>query len=123
MAVDHAAVTGGDPTRLRSRLGIPQGRAVIGQLGVNDINKGTNDTVLAVARLNAARSAQDSIHLLLGGASSPAFEAFTSTLCRRREARLSILGPAAPKTAAISTRHSYSLYHALTHRFVRDRLP
>jgi glycosyltransferase involved in cell wall biosynthesis len=92
MAVEHEAVTGGDPRKLRDRLGIPAGRAVVGQLGVNDPNKGTNDLVRAVARLNAARPADDPIHLVLGGASSPDFEAFLAGLPAETSRWLTILG-------------------------------
>jgi len=80
MAVDRAAVTGGDPGRLRRRLEIPLNRTVIGHLAVCDPNKGTSDLVNAVARLNASRPADDPIHLVLGGASSPSFEAFAARL-------------------------------------------
>jgi glycosyltransferase involved in cell wall biosynthesis len=96
MAVDHSAVTGGNPHRLREHLGIPAGSAVIGQLGVNDRNKGTIDTVLAVTHLNANRPADDPIHLLLGGTSSSEFEQFAATLPQSSRQWLSILGPVAP---------------------------
>ena len=78
MAVDHAAVTGGDGPAFRSRHGIPAGRRVVGYLGVNDPNKGTNDLVGAVARLNEGR--ETPIHLVLAGGSSPDFERFADEL-------------------------------------------
>jgi glycosyltransferase involved in cell wall biosynthesis len=93
MAVEHAEVTGGDGQRLRDRLGIPAGRAVVGQLGALDPNKGTNDLVRAVARLNAERPAADPIHLVLAGAGSPDFEAFTAQLPAASTRWLSLLGP------------------------------
>ncbi len=76
MGVDHARVTGGDPLALRAGLGIPRERTVIGHLGVLDQNKGSNDLVRAVARLNEGRPAHDPVHLIMGGASSPDFERF-----------------------------------------------
>src|SRR5205814_1047631 len=79
MAVDHAEVTGGDPARLRDDLGIPAGAPTIGHLATLDPNKGTTDLVRAVARLNADR-ADDPVHLLLAGPSSPEFEAFAGAL-------------------------------------------
>jgi glycosyltransferase involved in cell wall biosynthesis len=80
MAVEHEAVTGGDPLALRTRLGIPAGRPVIGHLATLDPNKGTTDLVLAVTRLNATRPPDDPVHLLLAGPSSPDFERFVADL-------------------------------------------
>ena len=93
MAIEHREVTGGDPRRLLDRLGIEPGRAVVGQLGALDPNKGTNDLVRAVFRLNERRPADDPIHLLLAGASSPDFEAFVAGLPASTSRWLSLLGP------------------------------
>jgi glycosyltransferase involved in cell wall biosynthesis len=92
MAVRHDEVTGGDRSRFRSGLGIPPSRWVVGQLGANDPNKGTNDLVLAVSRLNATRPPDDPIHLVLAGARSPAFDLFVSSLPGDCESWLTILG-------------------------------
>jgi glycosyltransferase involved in cell wall biosynthesis len=97
MGVDREAVTGGDPDALRERLGIPAARKVVGQVGVNDPNKGTCDLVRAVARLNQSRRGDDVIHLVLGGNSSPAFEAFAAGLPDPAWRWLSVLGPVAPE--------------------------
>ncbi|HEV3120798.1 MAG TPA: glycosyltransferase family 4 protein, partial [Isosphaeraceae bacterium] len=97
MGVDQAEVTGGDRLRLRSRLGIPAECAVIGQLGVNDPNKGTNDLVNAVACLNARRPDDDQIHLILGGASTPAFQSFAAALPGACQRWLHMLGPVTPR--------------------------
>jgi glycosyltransferase involved in cell wall biosynthesis len=80
MAVDTHEVTGGQGRRLRERLGIAVDRAVVGQLGALDPNKGTTDLVRAVERLNADRPSSDPIHLILAGAPSPDFEAFAAQL-------------------------------------------
>jgi glycosyltransferase involved in cell wall biosynthesis len=95
MAIEREEVTGGDPRRLRERLAIPEGRALVGQLGALDPNKGTTDLVRAVASLNERRT-DDPIHLVLAGASSPDFEAFTATLPRAWFRWLSLLGPLPP---------------------------
>jgi glycosyltransferase involved in cell wall biosynthesis len=76
MAVEHAEVTGGDRGRFRGELGIPDASPVIGHLATLDLNKGTNDLVLAVARLNRSRPEGDPIALILAGPSSPDFERF-----------------------------------------------
>jgi len=77
MAVEHAEVTGGDPAALRLRHAIPAGRKVVGHLATLDPNKGTNDLMLAVDRLNRARPAGDEpVQLVLAGPSSPDFERF-----------------------------------------------
>ena len=76
MAVEHAEVTGGDRDRFRGQLAIPAQSPVIGHLATLHLNKGTNDLVLAVARLNASRPADDPIHLILAGPSSPDFDRF-----------------------------------------------
>ncbi|MFO0952740.1 MAG: glycosyltransferase family 4 protein [Isosphaeraceae bacterium] len=76
MGVEHAAVTGGDRAAFRARLGIPDNAPVVGQLGALDPNKGATHTLLAVARLNESRPADQRIHLVLAGAPSPDFERF-----------------------------------------------
>ena len=76
MAVEHAEVTGGRRGRFRGELGISHAWPAIGHLATLDPNKGTNDLVLAVARLNRSRPAGDPIALLLAGPSSPDFERF-----------------------------------------------
>ncbi len=76
MAVEHAEVTGGRRDRFRGELGIGDGSRVVGHLATLDLNKGTNDLVLALARLNRTRPATDPIFLLLAGPSSPDFERF-----------------------------------------------
>ena len=76
MAVEHAEVTGGDPARFRREFGIADGSPVVGHLATLDYNKGTNDLVLAVDRLNQSRPADDPITLILAGPSSPDFERF-----------------------------------------------
>ena len=76
MAVEHADVTGGDRKRFRGQLAIPDKARVIGHLATLDPNKGTNDLVLATARLNQARPADDPCYLILAGPSSPDFERF-----------------------------------------------
>lgn len=96
MGVNHSLVTGGHRNLLRHRHGIPAGRQVFGTLGVCDPNKGTNDLVRAVAQLNAARSDDALIHLILGGASSPDFEAFAAELTPDTARWLTRLGPLAP---------------------------
>ncbi len=76
MAVEHAEVTGGDRRRSRAELGIGADSPAIGHLATLDPNKGTNDLVLAVDRLNRSRPADDPIYLVLAGPSSPDFERF-----------------------------------------------
>ena len=76
MAVEHEEVTGGDRRRFRGELAIPDGSPVVGHLATLDLNKGTNDLILAVARLNRSRPAHDPIYLILAGPSSPDFERF-----------------------------------------------
>jgi glycosyltransferase involved in cell wall biosynthesis len=75
MAVEHAEVTGGTRRRFRDQLAIPEAARVIGHLATLDLNKGTNDLVLATARLNQSRST-DPTYLILAGPSSPDFERF-----------------------------------------------
>lgn len=93
MAVEHGEVTGGNPARLREQLHIPADARVVGHLATLDPNKGTNDLVRAVARLNASRSNRDPVHLLLAGPSSPEFEAFAAELPAETRAWLHRLGP------------------------------
>ncbi len=76
MAVEHAEVTGGRRDRFRESFGIAPGTRVVGHLATLDLNKGTNDLVLAVARLNEARGEDGRIALILAGPSSPDFERF-----------------------------------------------
>ena len=91
MAVDHESVTGGSKFSLRDRLGIPRHRRTIGHLATLDPNKGTNDLVRAVAKLNETRAAEP-IHLLLAGPSSPEFETFAATLPKDASRWLTKLG-------------------------------
>jgi glycosyltransferase involved in cell wall biosynthesis len=93
MAVEHAEVTGAVGRRLRHRVGIPEGRTVVGHLATLDPNKGTNDLVLALARLNATRPAEDPVHLVLAGPSSPCFERFLADRPEGKSPWVSILGP------------------------------
>jgi glycosyltransferase involved in cell wall biosynthesis len=100
MAVDHAEVTGGLGNRLRNRLGIPHDRKVVGHLATLDPNKGTNDLVLAIDRLNALRPARDPIALILAGVSSPHFEEFAALLPTSTRRWLIQVGPLSPQEKA-----------------------
>jgi glycosyltransferase involved in cell wall biosynthesis len=80
MGVEHAEVTGGQRDRLRSELAIPEDSPVIGHLATLDLNKGTNDLVLATDQLNRTRPAHNPIYLILAGPSSPDFERFLDEL-------------------------------------------
>ena len=93
MAVEHAEVTGGAPETIRQRLQIPEGRPVVGHLATLDPNKGSNDLLLAVARLNTERPADDPIHLVMAGPSSPDFERFLAGMPGGTPPWLSLLGP------------------------------
>ena len=93
MAVDHADVTGGDGERFRARRNIPPDQALVGQLGALDPDKGTNDLVHAVARLNAGRPEGPPVHLVLAGHPSPRFESFVEGLVATDARWLTILGP------------------------------
>jgi glycosyltransferase involved in cell wall biosynthesis len=93
MAVEHNEVTGGDRQTLRRRLNIPPGRAVVGHLATLDPNKGSNDLVRAVARLNESRRVEDPIHLVMAGPSSPCFERFLSEFPEGPPPWMSLLGP------------------------------
>jgi glycosyltransferase involved in cell wall biosynthesis len=92
MAVRHDEVTGGDGEHFRSALNLPQNALVVGQLGANDPNKGTNDLVRAVSLINAQRRAEDPIRLVLAGARSPDFDAFVAQLPPESARWLTILG-------------------------------
>ena len=92
MAVRHDEVTGGDRARFRATLGIPKDAIVVGQLGANDPNKGTNDLVRAVSTLNESRPASEPIRLVLAGARSPDFDAFVVRLDPDTGRWLTILG-------------------------------
>ncbi|SIN87106.1 Glycosyltransferase involved in cell wall bisynthesis [Singulisphaera sp. GP187] len=93
MAVEHQEVTGGDRQSVRQKLRIPAGRPVVGHLATLDPNKGSNDLVRAVARLNEARSSDDPIHLVMAGPSSPCFERFLAEFPGGVPSWLSLLGP------------------------------
>ncbi len=93
MAVEHAEVTGGDRARFRSELAIPDRARVIGHLATLDLNKGTNDLVLATERLNRSRPADDPVYLMLAGPSSPDFERFMDELPTASWPWLKRLGP------------------------------
>ncbi len=93
MAVEHAEVTGGDRARFRSELAIPDEARVIGHLATLDLNKGTNDLVLATERLNRSRPADDPVYLMLAGPSSPDFERFMDELPTASWPWLKRLGP------------------------------
>ncbi|WP_435010142.1 glycosyltransferase family 4 protein [Tundrisphaera lichenicola] len=93
MAVEHLDVTGGRRERFREELGIPDGSPAIGHLATLDLNKGTNDLVLAVARLNRSRPADNPISLLLAGPSSPDFERFLAEQPSKSMPWLKRLGP------------------------------
>ncbi len=94
MAIEPAEVTGGDGTRFRARLKIPESCRLVGQLGALDPNKGSTDLILAVQRLNNGRT--ELIHLVLAGASSPDFEAFAAKLPEETSRWLSIVGALDP---------------------------
>lgn len=93
MAVEHREVTGGDRQKLREALKIPAERTVVGHLATLDPNKGSNDLVRAVARLNQARPAADPIHLIMAGPSSPCFERFLAEYPDGSPSWMSLLGP------------------------------
>ncbi|AGA29535.1 glycosyltransferase family 4 protein [Singulisphaera acidiphila] len=93
MAVEHKEVTGGDRQTLRQKYQIPVGRPVVGHLATLDPNKGSNDLVRAVARLNEARPLEDSIHLVMAGPSSPCFERFLAEYPGGKPSWLTLLGP------------------------------
>ncbi len=74
MAVEHNEVTGGNRNRFRDALNIDPATRTVGHLATLDPNKGTNDLILAVARLNEPRPPADQVALVLAGPSSPDFE-------------------------------------------------
>ncbi|MEO6810925.1 MAG: glycosyltransferase family 4 protein [Isosphaeraceae bacterium] len=93
MAVEHAEVTGGSRTAMRQTFGIPVDRPTVGHLATLDPNKGTNDLVRALLRINAARPSNNPVQLLLAGPSSPDFEAFAATLPAETSQWLTRVGP------------------------------
>lgn len=80
MGFDFDATTRGDGAAFRKRYAIPLDRPVVGQLGALDLNKGTNDLVAAIARLNAKRSPEDAIELVLAGSPTPRFREHFASL-------------------------------------------
>ena len=80
MGFDIAATTRGDGASFRKRYEIPRDRAVAGQLGALDLNKGTNDLVAAIARLNSNRSRERAITLVLAGSPTPRFSEHFASL-------------------------------------------
>ncbi len=97
MGVDAEAVTGGDRSRWRRELGIPEGRPVVGHLATLDPNKGTVDLVRAVERWNASRPGDDPIHLILAGPASAEFEQFAQGWSESTRRWVSRLGPLRPE--------------------------
>ena len=95
MAVEHREVTGGQRSRFRTDHAIPEEARVIGHLATLDLNKGTNDLVLATARLNESRPSTQAVYLILAGPSSPDFERFQETLPTGSWPWLKRLGPMA----------------------------
>ncbi len=93
MGIERSEVTGGEGMRLRTRLGIPQNRPVVGQLGALDPNKGTVDLVRALQRINDGRDEHSLVRLVLAGAPSPDFESFVAGLPASASRWLSVLGP------------------------------
>jgi glycosyltransferase involved in cell wall biosynthesis len=97
MAVEQSEVMGGDGGRFRDRHNIPPDHALVGQLGALDPDKGTNDLVRAVARLNAGRPEGRRVHLVLAGNPTPRFESFVGGLVATGARWLTILGPLPPR--------------------------
>jgi glycosyltransferase involved in cell wall biosynthesis len=93
MAIEHAEVTGGDGARLRAALAIPPRAPVVGQLGALDPNKGSTDLIRAVGRINEGRPERDRVTLVLAGAATPDFDAFTATLPAESWSWLKLAGP------------------------------
>ena len=93
MAVEHAEVTGGIRARFRSDLGIPSEARVVGHLATLDQNKGTNDLILSLARINAGRTEANPAHLILAGPSSPDFERWLAEQPMATASWLHRLGP------------------------------
>jgi len=92
MAIEPADVTCGDRKRLREHLGIGPQSAVVGQLGALHPNKGTHDLVQSLVHLNHSRPAGAPIHLVLAGATSPEWEAFSATIPADTRRWLHLLG-------------------------------
>jgi glycosyltransferase involved in cell wall biosynthesis len=93
MAIEHAEVTGGDGARFRARYEVPGGRALVGQLGALDPNKGSTDLVRALARLNEGRADAELVQLVLAGAPTPDFDAFAAALPESSARWLRVVGP------------------------------
>ncbi len=85
-------MTGGSPNVLRERLSIPSHATVVGQLGALDLNKGTNDLVNAVLRINRSSSSNRRVHLLLAGGATPRFNDFLASLPADSLESISLLG-------------------------------
>jgi hypothetical protein len=123
MAVDHAEVTGGLGNRLRNRLGIPHDRKVVGHLATLDPNKGTNDLVLAIDRLNALRPAARPDRADPGGGQFAPLRGVRGPLARLDPP---LADPGRPAVAAGEgrlLRGDRRLRHALADRLLRHRLP
>jgi glycosyltransferase involved in cell wall biosynthesis len=93
MAIEHAEVTGGDGARFRARYELAGDRALIGQLGALDPNKGSTDLIRALGRLNEGRPESDLVQLVLAGAPTPDFDAFVGELPGSFSRWLKIVGP------------------------------
>ena len=93
MAVEHAEVTGGIRDRFRSQLGIGPAIRVVGHLATLDQNKGTNDLILSLSRINTGRTERDQAHLILAGPSSPDFEVWLAEQPAATASWLHRLGP------------------------------
>jgi glycosyltransferase involved in cell wall biosynthesis len=93
MAIEHAAVTGGDGARFRARYAIPPDAPLVGQLGALDQNKGSTDLIRAVERINTGRNERTRVHLVLAGAPTPNFDAFAAALPAGAAPWLTIAGP------------------------------
>ncbi len=96
MAVEHAEVTGGDPQRLRARLGLAPGGRLVGQLGALDPNKGTTDLIVAVDAMNREPRRSAPTTLVLAGSATPEFIAFLNAGGWRDRPWLRLLGPIPP---------------------------
>ncbi len=93
MGHEPAEVTGGDRRSYRRKLGIDHQTIVVGHLATLDLNKGTNDLVLALIEINAGRPKSELVHLVLAGVSSPHYEAFAATLPASTAEWLHQVGP------------------------------
>ncbi len=92
MAVEREEVIGGDGRAWRRAQGIGPDQPVVTHLATLDPNKGTNDLVLAVERLNRDRPGPERIQLALAGVSSPDFESFLTRFGDDRPDWLRLLG-------------------------------